>query len=72
MSEWVRLVNNDKAAELSGNIEEDLFFVSKKMEKIRKNNEHNSMDIKQMADFHRYAETLMFLTKSLSILKKTL
>lgn len=44
----------------------NLAFVNKKLSNIRDLNETNKMDIKDQADFHRFAEAQYFLIKSLN------
>lgn len=42
---------------------EEIEFLDKKLEEIAKNK--NNLDIKQMSDLHRYAETRLFAINSL-------
>lgn len=51
-------------------IKEDIDFVTEKMRLIRESSKgYAYLDIKQMADFHRYSETRMFLTATLTSLE---
>lgn len=44
----------------------NLAFVNRKLSNIRESNETNRMDIKDQADFHRFAEAQYYLVKSLN------
>ena len=52
--------------DLQENILKDIEFITTKLNKIRENNKDKSLDIKLMADYHRYAETRLFLLQSLN------
>lgn len=48
----------------------DLVFITEKMLIMRKEIKNNrNLDIKQMADFHRYSETRLFLVDTLKSLE---
>lgn len=57
--------------EIADNIIADIKFVSEKLAKIRTEmSNHEKLDIKQQADIHRYAETRLYLVKTLTLLEK--
>lgn len=57
--------------DIANNIIADIEFVSGKLEKLRTEMaNHNKLDIKQQADIHRYAETRLYLVRTLSLLEK--
>lgn len=48
----------------------DISFITEKMMILRERNKNSDfLDIKQMADFHRYSETRMFLVDTLKSLE---
>lgn len=48
----------------------DISFITEKMMMLREKNKNSEfLDIKQMADFHRYSETRMFLVNTLKSLE---
>lgn len=50
---------------------EDIAFITDKMISIRESGKgQDRLDIKQMADFHRYSETRMFLVNTLISLER--
>lgn len=62
------LLNKEKVIHSIG---ECIDFVTDKMEVIvNEEQDRKKMDIKQMADFHRYSETVLNLTQALSVLEK--
>ena len=51
---------------------DDIRFVSERIERIKAkaNSGNGEMDIKQMADLHRYVETRLFLFQTVTCLDK--
>lgn len=57
--------------ELQKKIFADIEFINDKIEDLRlASMNKNTLDIKQMADYHRYAETRLFLVETLVALKE--
>jgi hypothetical protein len=54
---------------LYDDIEEDIDFVTEKIKLLKKNAGKNELNIKQMADIHRYAETRLFLVRTQNYLE---
>lgn len=56
----------ERVKQIKEDIKKDISFVTEKMNLIRESSKgRHSLDIKQMADFHRYSETRMFLVNTL-------
>jgi len=49
-------------ADLKSETELNILFVSNKIKLIRDSNKNNRLDIKDLSDLQRYAETLNFLS----------
>lgn len=62
----------DDAIVIREDLMDDIRFVSERIEriKVKANSGSGEMDIKQMADLHRYVETRLFLFQTVTCLDK--
>lgn len=62
----------DDVFAISEELMDDIRFVSERIEriKVKANSGNGEMDIKQMADLHRYVETRLFLFQTVTCLDK--
>lgn len=62
----------DDAIVIREDLMDDIRFVSERIEriKVKANSVSGEMDIKQMADLHRYVETRLFLFQTVTCLDK--